>query len=245
MKTSKLLESFYRNNEIYGKNKSITSVLKYFYTQLYREYQPDITGYSLVFMVPPDLSGYGLDQNSGFLKEVSKFFTFAAIDFTPPASQVNTEKITARTGAIPFAIEVQETEQVSITYIENKSLDVYRFHHIWREYIRQVTEGMIRPSNEYLDSGRIDYAASAFVVKFNMTFDSIDQVDESKFGEIFIGKCTGIFPQSLPNKELIGQRTGNELTTLPITYFCANYREALYGEKSFVIEHFKTLISSF
>jgi hypothetical protein len=46
----------------------------------------------------------------------------------------------------------------------------------------------------------------------------------------YIGKCIGVFPQSLPSKELIGQRTSNELTTLPFNYFCAAYRAEVLPE---------------
>jgi hypothetical protein len=48
----------------------------------------------------------------------------------------------------------------------------------------------------------------------------------------YISKCVGIFPQSLPNKELIGSRATNEIVTLPFTYSCSGFREAIYHEKS-------------
>ena len=73
-------------------------VLKYFYKNLYKNYNPDINGYNLIFMVPPDLSGwkntnlYSQDSPSYF-NDTSKFITFSAIDFTSPTQQVNTEKI--------------------------------------------------------------------------------------------------------------------------------------------------------
>lgn len=216
-------------NDAFGNEDLGDGVLKYFYEQLYYQYNPDITGYTFIFMVPPDLSGYrekkggnlyNQTDTSSYFGEVGQFVSFAGIDFTPPQSQVNTENISARTGAIPYATEVTESESCSVTYIENSNLDIYMMHHLWVEYIREVLEGAIDPAKEYIDPksenfGTIDYAASLYVVKYRPDMKTIT----------FAAKCMGVFPQSIPSKELIGTRTSNELTTLPFTYFCTAYRE--------------------
>jgi len=86
--------------------------------------------------------------------------------------QVRTENISLRSGAIPIASEVSETDTCSITFIDNRQLDIYMFHHIWVEYIREILEGTILPNPAYFDPknieayggnenyGAIDYAAS-------------------------------------------------------------------------------------
>jgi len=234
---------------IFADSSPHSQVLKYFYHQLYREFAPDINGYTLVFFVPPDLSGYrvNVETESGsfdgervyaqtkesYMGIVSKIMTFAAIDFTPPQSQVRVETISTRSGSIPIASEVSETDTMSITFLDNRQLDIYMFHHIWVEYIREVLEGTIEPDPsyydpEYLDEfgeddnyGAIDYAASCYIVKYKPDMKSIT----------YAAKCVGIFPQSLPNKELIGSRTTNEVVTLPFTYSCSGFREALYTEQ--------------
>lgn len=206
-------------------------VMRYFYQQLFRDFNPDINGFTVALFVPPDLSGYRVNKFAGsshysqttpssYFGEVSQLMSFAAVDFTPPQSQVNTETISARTGAIPYATEVTESETCTVTYVETMDLDIYRFHHLWIEYIREVLEGVIKPAPEYLDPmsdrfGVIDYAGSLYILKYRPDMRTIT----------FAAKCMGIFPQSLPTKELIGTRTSNELTTLPFTYFCAAYRE--------------------
>ncbi len=221
-------------NEVFEKNEAS---LRYFYKQLYKNYNPDINGYNLIFMIPPDLSGWRVSHNNlysqesmSFFFETSKFVTFAAIDFTPPTQQVNTEKIASRTGAIPYVTEISNTEQCSITYVDNAEIDIYHFHHMWLEYMRAVVEGFVEPDDKYINPdnikdgcfGAIDYAASIYVVKYLPNLRDIR----------YINKSVGIFPQSLPSKELIGQRSSNELTTLPFTYFVAGFRESTWRENN-------------
>ena len=222
--------------------------LRYFYKQLYTEYNPDINGYTLIFMVPPDLSGYRKEFKElygefSFFSEVRNFFTFSAVDFTPPNIQVNSEKVSSRSGGIPYATEVTNTDQCSLSFIENSKIDVYHFHKMWLNYIQAIVEGLISPSEEYLDRknirlfGAIDYAASLYVVKYLPNLRKI----------LLIGKCIGIFPQALPGKEIFGQRTSNELTTLPINYFCSIYREATWREGDvghWIFEEFNNLIKT-
>ena len=215
-------------------------VLSYLSSNMMEQYNPDINGYTLIFFVPPALSGltikqkthdnkvfYGGDKNIvDKLNNVSKFMTFSAIDFTPPQEQVNTDKISSRSGAIPFATEITTSEQVGVTYIDNIDLAIYKFHQVWIKYIWHIIEGKIKPADKFLNSsnlsyfGSIDYAGSFYVVKYKPDFETIT----------YIGKCIGVFPQSLPSKELIGQRTSNELTTLPFNYLCAAYRAEVVSE---------------
>lgn len=240
-------------NTVFDSSKPHANVLNFFYQQLYRNFAPDINGYTLVFFIPPHLSGYDLLTNENqysqknkdsYMNIVGKIMTFAAIDFTPPQSQIRSESISLRSGAIPIASEVSETDTCSITFVDNRQLDIYMFHHIWVEYIREILEGTIEPDPSYysendedyfantkfinkmttdINYGAIDYAASFYIVKYRPDMQTVT----------FVSKCVGVFPQSLPNKELIGTRTTNEMVTLPFTYSCSGYREALYTEQSY------------
>jgi hypothetical protein len=53
----------------------------------------------------------------------------------------------------------------------------------------------------------------------------------------------------LPNKELIGTRTSNELVTLPFTYSCSGYRESLHMEKegqgSWIFDELDEVVTAF
>jgi hypothetical protein len=250
---------------VFSDGQKHSDALKFFYQQLYRDFSPDINGYTLVFFTPPDLSGYrlnldghlytlyGQDNPSSYMSTVGKIMTFAAVDFTPPQNQVRTENVSTRSGSIPIASEVSESETMSITFVDNRQLDIYMFHHLWVEYIREILEGTIEPKDSYYASeddddtksfynvdyyGAIDYAASCYIVKYRPDMRTVT----------FVAKCVGIFPQSLPNKELIGTRTSNEIVTLPFTYSCSGYRESLYMEKeagNWIFGELDTVVSRF
>jgi len=204
-------------------------LIRQLYEQLYHEYQPDITGHTILLMVPPDLSGYRIKQPNAYgiegdiseIMNIANFIPFAAVDFSLPTYQVNAESVESRSGGVPYATEVVPTNQMSVTYIENSNLDIYNLHSLWIKYIWGVTAGLIKPDSRYIDKNSslfraVDYVASFYVLKFDPSLTKI----------MYAGKAVGCFPQSLPNKELIGNRSSNELTTLPFTYYCSGYYEA-------------------
>lgn len=240
------LDYVFSDSNIHGQ------VLKFFYQQLYRDFAPDINGYTLIFFIPPDLSGYNIKlettggsfdgstlytQNTkdSYMKRIGRMMTFAAIDFNPPQSQVRADNISSRNGSVPIASEISETDTVSIVFLDNQDLDIYMFHHIWVEYIREILDGVLEPNEKYykvkdnksndepVDSdfyGAIDYAAACYIVKYRPDMKTVT----------YAAKCVGIFPQTLPNKELIGTRSSNEIVTLPFSYSCSGFREALHME---------------
>ena len=234
------------------------NISSYLTSSIFSHYNPDINGYTLIFFVPPVLSGLSEDQrnfktnnfeSSGDkttfdkLNNLSRFMTFAAVDFTPPQEQVNTDKISSRSGAIPFVTEVMTSEQVAVTYIDNIELSIYKFHQVWIYYMWEIIEGKIRPNSSFIqESGNsgnyaaIDYAGAFYIVKYKPNMRSMT----------YIGKCIGVFPQSLPSKELIGQRTSNELTTLPFNYLCAAYRAEVVseGHGGWIKDEFDALIKT-
>ncbi len=213
-----------------GKSKEDHGVFEFFQDSLLNKYNPDINGYTLLFMVPPELSGLkGKHGLADSLKQNAKLVTFASVDYSPPQEQMNTEKISGRTGGIPYATEFNISDQFSVTYIDNQDLNMYQFHQTWLYYIWDIVEGKIAPDPKYYDPanmdtnlyGAIDYMASFYIVKYRPDLKTIS----------YIGKCIGVFPQSLPSKELIGQRTANELTTLPFQYYVSSYRSQVINSK--------------
>ncbi|MFW6247165.1 MAG: hypothetical protein ACOC22_03285 [bacterium] len=201
----------------------LPNYVNYFNSQLYENFNPDITGYTMAFIVPPPFNSINADRN--YIDEFQKLVCFSAIDLTPPQRQVQSEKTSARTGGVPYATGVEPSEQCSVSYLETYNLDVYNFHNSWVQYKHDLLEGYIEPSSEYLDYNSdkycgLDYAGSLFFVKFTPSFQEIK----------YLGKATGIFPQTLPNKELIGQRSTNDVTVLPFNYYCAFFEESLHSE---------------
>lgn len=221
-------------------------VIKYFYNQLYSKFNPDVNGYTLAFMIPPDLSGLSewpvTDPNTDIwskitnftgltseapitFKEYSKMISFLATDFTPPQTQVQTAQIQTRSGAASYASDVITTETMSITYLEANPLVTYKFHLLWVEYIKQVIRGDIEPAEKYYDPdnedyfGTLDYLASIYIVKYMQDMKTVS----------YVSKCTGVYPVSLPSKELIGSRNTNEITMLPFEYACVGFHEYVLG----------------
>ena len=210
---------FMFKNIIKHRNDTINYVIETLY-----DTQPDINGYTFVFFVPPDLSGYNISDK--FMMETCNYMTFAGIDITPPNVQVNTESINTRSGGIPYATEVTTTEQFTVTFIDDIDMRIYTLHHMWIKYIEEVTLGLVDPDDKYYDEnsdefGAIDYFGAAYIAKYKPSSDE----------PILVGYCAGIFPASKPIKETIGSRASNEITMLPITYFCTIYDEAVIHQK--------------
>jgi len=224
--------------------------LKKFYNYLYTSYNPDVNGYTLLFMIPPEFSAVEYDDNvmlekGGFfsgiasalnmapqdistLDDFAKVYPFLATEYTPPQIEVQNSQVQSRTGALAYAADVIETETMSVQFIESNPLSVYKFHALWIEYIRDILRGKIKPNDKYLDVdndegyyGTQDYLASFYVVKYILDMQQIS----------YIGKCIGVYPLMLPSKDLIGSRLTNDITILPFEYACVAYREYIDGSK--------------
>lgn len=191
-------------------------VLQYFNRQLLQDFNPNINGYSLCFMVPPPFKGLGVDEFEVF----RKLSVFASIEFSPPVREIKTQSFATRSSGMPYAVELEPSEQCTISFIDNSNMDIFKFHSVWFDYIHDLTLGHTEVPNIYLDPdspsyGGLDYAGSVFVVKYNVSMQSI----------VYVGKVTGVYPQTLPNKEIIGQRSTNEIVVIPFTYFAGWYEE--------------------
>jgi hypothetical protein len=213
-----------------GSDLSGNKVLNYFNQMLFGlpvdgvQFSPDINGYTLIFLLPPYLSGYNLKADmSSSIGKILKKVCFLAMDFTPPSIQVTASEVMTKSGSIPYAVEVISSGQMSISFLDNDKLELFGFHKSWVSYIEDVTRGVISPSSEFLENGEIDYASSAYIIKFKPT-------KSLTWGDIiYVGKATGIFPLNIPDKEVLGRRDSHELTMLPINYTCTLYRQQVFG----------------
>lgn len=227
--------------------------LKYFYGQMYRNFNPDITGYTLLFMIPPEfsspsfanllasnktisntisslLSTVGMSpQVVNSVNDFAKVYPFMATEYTPPQTQVQNAQIQTRSGALSYASDVHSTETISVSFLESSPLTIYKFHLLWVEYIRELLKGNIEPDKKYLEEstnddplsyyGAQDYLASLYIVKYIPDMKTIT----------YIAKCVGVYPLSLPSKELIGTRSANDICILPFEYSCIAFREYVDG----------------
>ena len=161
-------------SEVLKMSLESNGILRYFNNLLMgisidgEEFMPDINGYSLIFMIPPDLSGFSLGRE--YMEVIAKKFVFLAIDFTPPAIQVTSAEVSGTSGGIPYGTKVSKGGQCSITFLDTSELGTFSFHKIWVDYIDKITKGSVTPSSNYLDPkhsdfGSIDYMSSAYVIR--------------------------------------------------------------------------------
>ncbi len=260
--------SFLIREMLNGSLGGVNGPLYYFTSMLYGlpnemgQFHPDISGYTLIFIMPPHLSGYGLAEGDiSPLGKHCKLACFLAMDFTPPNIQVTASELPAHTGALPFGAQVNPTGQLNIVYIDNKDNHMFAFHKIWVNYIEDILRGkktsdnsQIKPDAAYYTPnddpnskfGQIDYMSSAYVVRTKPTRGLY-------FGDInYVGKATGIFPLNIPDKEIIGRRDSNELVMLPVSYACSWFRQYTGGltntvgldKDSFILSEFYSKISA-
>ena len=161
-------------------------IIRYLYQNLFSNLQPDISGYVLLFISPPVLSGYtslgnqNYDINgTSYITETSKLCPLLATNFTPPTIQLNSGTLAGSSGTQHYAQELSITDSMSVTYLDTMTLDIYQFHKSWLQYIFQITEGTLEPSQEYLLGGRIDYCASFYFVKFMPNVSSIQYIGKA------------------------------------------------------------------
>ncbi len=219
--------------EVIQKTFEKNGMLKYFYNQLFnKQYMPDINGFTLIYMVPPHLSGFvktdPITQQSGFFRDISKMSVFLALDASPPSSSVSYEEISGSSTSVVYASETKVSKQVSVSYIDNINLSMYSLHKIWIDYIRVLQIGEMEPDESYLsgDFAELDYVATVYFIRFKPTI-----VNGDFFKNItFLGKAVGLFPIDLPDKEILGRRDSNELTLVPINYACSEYRQYTINE---------------
>jgi len=190
-------------------------------------YSPDVTGYSLIFIEPPHLSGYGLSTEELAL-DFSKISVFLAIDFTPPQTTVTVSEVSSTNGRLPYGYQVGASGSMQISFLDDSNLNAFGFHKTWCQYIDDISRGIVDPDDKYItigspEFGEIDYMASAYVARFKPT-------SELNWGDlVYIGKAVGLIPVTVPDKEVLGRRDSNELTMLPMSYQCTFYKQVVYG----------------
>jgi len=219
----------------------VIDLFRAFYYSL-DDYNPDINGFTLFFLVPPHLSSPQFQGFVGIPTDVKKFFTylnsavpFLAVDIQLPTKQVKIGEFNLRVGGIPLAEEVEYSTDLTVRYLDTKELHVYSLHSIWLKYIEEVSIGLIKPGNyvsgsaedkaklgtdsDYIANGNLDYATCAYVLKFTPDFKLT-----------YFGRITGMIPQSLSPNDIITSRTSNEISMINVPYTIAFYHEFTYPE---------------
>lgn len=216
---------------------------------------PDISGYILIYIQPPILSGLfnpwnvgasatstaGLGSDSGvfgggalganlqtyghqtfnpplyahFL-ENSKNTLLLAQDISPPELQIVTNDMASTVNIkMPYGVGKVSGGNVTISYLENATLDIYLLHHTWVHYIEDVILGQVNPTDMYIQNYMLDYATCIYILKYKPDMQSLT----------YFGKAVGVFPISVPTKEVIGTRNSYQTTVYTISYVCTDYQD--------------------
>lgn len=215
---TKSFSDAYTETTGYGKGAFINYVNN---KLLVEQEQPDVNGYTFVFLEPPDLSGFKDKDVQYAINEICRKSLFLAIEATPPSITINTEEVSTQSSvSMPYATTKVATGNLSISFLDNSNMDINSLHNVWIEYIYNQLWGDLLPADKYLDPdqinffGALDYATSAFIIKYDPSFSD---------PPVMVGKATGIFPTGLPVKEVIGTRSNRELVMQTVTYTCSYY----------------------
>jgi hypothetical protein len=198
-------------------HSNLPKEMRYFNYQLFKEFVPDVNGYTLAFFVPPTFNGFPI-KNQEFMNYFQKISCLSITDVVPASEQVSSDRVSNRSGGISFPIDVTPSEQISVTFIDNMNMDIFNFHLYWVLYMKESLEGLVKAPSQYLgygsnEYGALDYVGALFIVKYDPSMSVVR----------YVGKAVGIFPTLMPNRESIGSRMTNEIPMLPITYQCPWY----------------------
>lgn len=74
--------------------------------------------------------------------------------------------------------------EMSIRYVDNVNLDIFKMHLIWTDYINKVSRGIFSPNRDYIVNRILDYAASCYYFLCGPDGNTI----------LYWQKLTGVFP---------------------------------------------------
>ena len=85
--------------------------------------------------------------------------------------------------------ESQAAGELSISFNDDRDLNLFRMHHFWVNYISGVNKGTLRPKQNYLNGKILDYACSAYYIVCAENGEDI----------IYWSKLYGVFPTNIPD----------------------------------------------
>ena len=225
--TNSIIDSVFAKNEL---SDSFEKFLKSMYTHKF-EFNPLSGGFSLFLLIPPHLSAeeyeefFGKPFSTSENNEQDYFYNtvysipFIADEFSPPPFSVKIEENKLINGAIPLAEEVTPANQMNVSYYETKDLMVYSLHSIWLKYIEEVKLGKIKPNDYYIENGILDYAAAAFILRFDQNLNVS-----------YLGYVIGMVLNSLNPQDIVQQKIPNDIAKVNIPYSLFWYTEFTYYE---------------
>jgi len=230
----KFIESFLYSSDNERSNR-IQSTLAELYKELHSitkyQFHPDFNShFNLVILLPPHLSApeyeeiFGKpfeinpNENQKFFYKTIKSIPILVSNISLPTRSVRITENKLITGSLPVPEEVTTDNQITVTYYETFNQNIYTFHKIWIEYIDEVSKGIVKPDDYYIENGYIDFASSMFVLKF----DVLGQLKKLIY-------ATQLIPISINPNEILNIES-SDIYQVTITYQIYTYEEFDYYE---------------
>lgn len=146
-------------------------------------------------------------------------------DIDPTQLNIEYETISGRVRNVQHATRIMSTSEFSLTFKENRELDNFRYHEFWFDYIEAYKKGFISSP-----SGEDSYTSNPFIKIPYLNAVWIVLFKPFSFELQGLIKIMGATPTGLPIKEVMGQRSGPQVTTYSINYKAVDTIMVMYGD---------------
>ncbi len=106
------------------------------------------------------------------------------------------------------SVESRKADTLSISYTDDRAINLYKLHSTWIEYINLVKRGFIHSKSKYIYNRILDYASSLFYFLVGEDGEKI----------IYASKYTGVFPTNIPNSAFSWARGDSNSPKYTISY---------------------------
>ncbi len=117
----------------------------------------------------------------------------------------------------------------NLTYIENKNLDVFKYHEIWHKSIELIREGLLYVPEDSIRIQGTSLIQSEYLIPnpySNATFVLLFKAKTFEVTGLIV--LFGVMPVNLPFKNLVGDRSGSKVATYTMNYKFMDMQYAFY-----------------
>lgn len=114
----------------------------------------------------------------------------------------------------------------NLTYVENKNLDVFKYHESWHKSIELIREGLLYVPEDEDAATQSDYLIPN--PYSNAVYVLLFEPKSYKVNGIIA--LFGVMPVNLPFKNLIGDRSGSKVATYTMNYKFMDMQYAFYDD---------------
>ncbi len=120
----------------------------------------------------------------------------------------------------------------NLTFVENKNLDVFKYHEMWHKSIELIREGLLYVPGSSINTNTVVDAndtTSPYLIPnpyANATFVLLFKPKSFEVTGLIV--LYGVMPINLPFKNLIGDRSGSKVATYTMNYKFMDMQYAFY-----------------